>query len=610
MTLKKPPSAKATRRKPTSKAPSASDPVTAYAEAVTSGRVLAGQHIRNACARHLRDLKHGHKRGLYFDAEAARHVIGFYPAVLTVIQDGKVVPFNLVDWQAFAIGSVFGWKRANGTRRFRKAYLETAKGSGKSPLAAGLGLFGLLSDKEPRPEIYAAASSKSQAMVLFRDAVSMVDSSPHLRKRLVKSGGNPVWQLSAPKVGGFFKPIANDDSQSGPRPHFAIIDELHEVKDRYIVDMLEAGFKGRRQPLLFMITNSGHDRQSICWEMHEHGVKVAAGKLEDDEFFALIFSIDDGDDPLHDPSVWIKTNPSLGVTIREDYLESQVAAARFIPGKQNAILRLNFCVWTDADRAWLTASTWERCETPLQLSMFKGRKVWGGLDMSFTQDLTALALVFKLSAARYALFVEFWTPEETAQSRSDRDKVPYPDWIRDGLVHASPGKVVKLPHVARRMAEIAQDFDLQTIAFDRYRHKELEDDLADLGLDNIPMTEHPQGFRRSGQWLDRDGRPIKDEKGKPAANPLWMPSSVKETEEAIIEGRLLTPVHKVLRYHVAGVVMREDASGVGNFVPDKRKATGRIDGIVAAFMAVGAAKADIGANSGIDDFLRNPVVSR
>jgi phage terminase large subunit-like protein len=606
LTLRKPPSTRRTRRLPTSRE---ADPVTAYASAVADGRIVAGPHVRAACARHLRDLKEGHKRGLYFDADAARHVIGFYPAVLTVIQDGKVVPFNLVDWQAFAIGSIFGWKRANGTRRFRKAYLETAKGSGKSPLAAGLGLFGLLSDHEPRPEIYAAASSKSQAMVLFRDAVSMVDSSPHLRKRLVKSGGNPVWQLSAPSKGGFFKPIANDDTQSGPRPHFAIIDELHEVKDRYIVDMLEAGFKGRRQPLLFMITNSGHNRQTICWEMHEHGVKVASGKVEDDEFFALIFSIDDGDDPLHDKTCWIKTNPSLGVTIREDYLESQVAAARFIPGKQNAILRLNFCVWTDADQAWLARAAWERCETPLQLEMFRGRKVWGGLDMSFSQDLTALALVFKLSADRYALFVEFWTPEETAQSRADRDKVPYLEWIRDGLIHGAPGKVVKLPHIARRMAEIADQFDLQTIAFDRYRHKELEDDLAELGID-LPMIEHPQGFRRAGQWTDRDGRAVKDDKGKPAQNPLWMPSSVEETEHAIIEGRLLTPVHKVLRWNVAGVVMKESQAGTAGMIPDKRKATGRIDGIVAAFMAIGAAKADIGANTGIDDFLRNPVVSR
>lgn len=605
MTPKRPTSTTRTRRGTTSKP---FDRVTAYASAVTAGRVVAGPHVRAACERHLRDLQNGHERGLSFDVAAANHVIGYFPAVLTVVQDGKIVPFNLVDWQAFAIGCIFGWKRANGTRRFRKAYLETAKGSGKSPLAAGLGLFGLLSDNEPRPEIYAAASSKSQAMILFRDAVSMVDSSPHLRKRLVKSGGNPVWQLSAPSKLGFFKPIANDDSQSGPRPHFAIIDELHEVKDRYIVDMLEAGFKGRRQPLLFMITNSGHDRNSICWEMHEHGVKVAAGKVEDDEFFALIFSIDDGDDPLHDKSCWLKTNPSLGVTIREDYLESQVAAARFIPGKQNAILRLNFCVWTDADQAWLARAAWERCETPLSLESFRGRKVWCGLDMSFTQDLTALALVFKLSSDRYVLFVEFWTPEETAQARADKDKVPYPDWIRDGFAHAAPGKVVKLAPVGRRMAEIAETFDLQTIAFDRYRHKELENDLADLGID-LPMTEHPQGFRRAGQWLDRNGRPIRDENGKNASNPLWMPSSVEETENAIIEGRLLTPVHKILRWNVAGVVMRPDPAGTGNFVPDKRKATGRIDGIVAAFMAVGAAKADIGANSGIDDFLRNPVVS-
>lgn len=595
-----------TRRRPTSKA--AVDPVTRYALDVSEGRIVAGPHVRNACARHLRDMELGHKRGLTFDVAAALHAINYFPTVLTVVQDGRVVPFALLDWQQFAVGSIFGWKRADGTRRFRKAYLETAKGSGKSPLAAGIGLFGLLSDKEPRPEIYAAASRKDQAMILFRDAVAMRDASPHLARKTIKSGGNPVWQLSAPSVLGWFKPIASDNSQSGPRPHFAIIDELHEVRDRYTVDMLEAGFKGRRQPLLFMITNSGFDRQTVCWEFHEHAVKVAEGKVEDDEFFALVFALDPGDDPFRDKSCWIKTNPSLGVTIREDYLESRVNAARFIPGKQNDVLRLNFCVWTDADQAWLARAAWEKIETPiLPMGVFKGRKVWCGLDLSFTKDLTALALVFKMSGDRYALFVEFWTPEETAQQRADRDKVPYPEWIAEGLIHAAPGKVVKLQHVARRLGEIADTYDLQTVAYDAYRHKELADDMADMGIE-IPMTEHPQGFRRGGQFLDVNGRPVK-EGGQLVQNPLWMPGSVELTETAILEGRLLTPINKVLRWNVASVVMRPDPAGTGNFVPDKRRATGRIDGVVASFMAIGAAKADIGANTGISDFLNNPVMS-
>jgi phage terminase large subunit-like protein len=167
--------------------------------------------------------------------------------------------------------------------------------------------------------------------------------------------------------------------------------------------------------------------------------------------------------------------------------------------------------------------------------------------------------------------------------------------------------VVKLQHVARRLAEIADTFDLQTVAYDAYRHKELADDMADLGIE-IPMTEHPQGFRRGGQFLDAQGRPVKDG-GQLVQNPLWMPSSVEITETAILEGRLLTPVNKVLRWNVASVVMRPDPAGTGNFVPDKRRATGRIDGIVASFMAIGAAKADIGANTGISDFLANPVMS-
>ncbi|EKN6392352.1 phage terminase small subunit P27 family, partial [Yersinia enterocolitica] len=286
----------AEKKKKTRSPSSSVDPVTQYAIDVTSGKIVAGPDIRHACERHLRDLELGPARGLVWDVEAVSRVIAFFANVLKLNggdHEGK--PFILLSWQCFVIGSIFGWKSSDGTRRFRMVYVESGKGSGKSPLAGGVGLYCMMADKEPRAEVYAAATKKDQAMILFRDAVSMVDQSPALSQRVVKSGtGLNVWNLAFLQTGSFFKPISSDDGQSGPRPHCALIDEVHEHKTNQVVEMMRAGTKGRRQALIFLITNSGHDKTSVCYDYHEYGKKVASGDLEDDSFFSFICSLDEG----------------------------------------------------------------------------------------------------------------------------------------------------------------------------------------------------------------------------------------------------------------------------------------------------------------------------
>ena len=207
--------------------PTSADPVLAYAQDVTRGRIVAGPHVRNACARHLDDIKNGKKRGLYWDLDAALRFVNFARDVLRLAGgqfEGK--PFILEPSQVFQAGSIFGWKRADGTRRFRRAFIETAKGSGKSPL---IGMYGLVADSEDSAEIYAAGKDKDQAMVLFRDAYSMMRQSPGLSSRLKQSGQPPsVWNIAFLERGSFFRPISKEGAASGPRPHFALCDELHE----------------------------------------------------------------------------------------------------------------------------------------------------------------------------------------------------------------------------------------------------------------------------------------------------------------------------------------------------------------------------------------------
>ena len=299
-------------RKRAPRKPVVVDRTTEFAQRVLTGEVIAGPHVRDACARHLRDMREAPARGLTWSVEHANDAIAFYPDVLCLNGgDFEGKPFELQGWQAFVVGSLWGWRRGD-VRRFRVAYVETGKGSGKSPLAAGVGMLGLVADGEARAEIYAAATKKDQAMVLFRDAVAMYQQSPELYKRLSPSGvGENVWNLGYRATGSWFRPISADDGQSGPRPHVALIDEVHEHKTAQVVEMMRAGTKSRRQALIFMITNSGAGQNTPCGIYHDYGAEVSAGKRVDDAFFAFICGLDEGDDPLRDESCWAKANPSL-----------------------------------------------------------------------------------------------------------------------------------------------------------------------------------------------------------------------------------------------------------------------------------------------------------
>tara|TARA_R110002073_G_scaffold68128_3_gene169207 strand:+ start:453 stop:2279 length:1827 start_codon:yes stop_codon:yes gene_type:complete len=588
---------KRTRKTP-SKLISTKDQTTDYAKNVTSGAIIAGPHVRNSCKRHLNDLKVGKKRGLIFDVAAAQRAIGFFRDVLTVEieyedEDGEVasraIPFVLAPAQCFIIGSLYGWKNKLGYRRFRRAYVEQGKGNGKSPLAAGIGHLMLTADKKIRAEVYSAATDMDQAQILFRDAVAMRERSPALEKRLSPSGLNPVWQLTDLEKLSFFKPIAsNKKGKSGIRPHCALIDEVHEHPDNSVIEMLRAGTKGNKQALIFEITNSGYDRDSVCWHEHEYSCKIAEGEIENDSWFSYVCALDEKDDPFKDESCWVKANPLIGISIQPEYIREQVEEAKGMPSKEAMVRRLHFCQWTDAESAWITRGVWEKIEEDVSIEDFSGQKCWAGLDLSYTTDLSALSVVFRKGDIFY-LFVFFWKPKIGLADAEKRDGRPYALWAQQGFLFLTEGKVIKLGPIAQKMGWLQDNFDLEAVAYDAYRHKELAEDLSDLGFE-IPMIEHPQGFRRVFKFEDENGNKVKDDNGNTLGNPLWMPDSVQAMETAIIEETLRTPPHPVLRSHVSAVVVRLDPAGTDNKILDKRKSIGRIDGAVSSAMAIGAAK--------------------
>lgn len=566
---------------------STDDRTTAWAKAVQAGEIVAGPHIRNAARRHLDDLRLGAKRGLRWDLEAASKAIRFFPDVLR-LNGGQFegLPFELHPSQAFKVGSIFGWKKANGQRRFRRVYMEEAKGQGKSPLMAGIGMWSLLADGESRAEVYAAASKKDQAMVLFRDAVAMYQQSPALKGRLTPSGGNPVWNLADLRSGSFFRPISSEDGQSGPRPSCALCDEVHEHRNGTLIEMLERGFKFRQQPLLIMATNSGSDRQSVCWQEHQHAVRCAAGTREpdsafsyvgevvDDETFAFVASLDPGDDPLEEPSCWIKANPMLGVTVQEDYLAGVVRQAKSIPGKLNNILRLHFCVWTDADTSWMSRPALEACLDDFDPAEHAGAEMHVGIDLSATQDITAMGFVVPTGVdgegrPTFDAWVEGWTPAATLRERALRDQTPYDLWVDEGWLHTTPGRIVRYDFVASRLAEVAAQMDVKAVAFDQYAfRKSFEPEMDAQGL-TLPVIEHPQGGKKKGP------------------TGLWMPGSKAALETLILEKRIRLRRSPLLIAAMMSAATEEDPWGNAWF--SKRKATARIDALVALAMSVGSA---------------------
>lgn len=537
------------------------DPATEFAADVVDGKIVAGPTVRAACARHLRDLESDH---LIWDLEAVDYALTFFPKILRLSGTHEGKPFELLPWEKFVVASCMGWFLPEGNRRFRMAYVETAKGSGKSPLAAGIGLFGLVADGEPRAEVYAAATKKDQAKVLFRDAVSMVEQSPDLYERLLLTGGTEKNNIAYLNTGSFFRPISTEDrgkGQSGPRPHFALIDELHEHSTNAMVEFQRSGTKNRHSALIFMITNSGSDRQSVCYDYHDYGKKVCSGAVEDDSIFAYICDLDEGDDPFEDEACWIKANPSLPEIPGIQYLREQVTQAKGMPSKQNLVKRLNFCIWTDSVSAWIKQADWQQCEAELDFDKLRGMTACGGCDLSAKADLTALAWAVKQPDKTIDAWVDFFTPADTMKERAERDRVDYPLWAEQEHLVAVPGKSIDYSVVAQHIGQRMAEYEVAGINFDRWRKDVLERALEGEDV-AVELWEFGQGFKD-------------------------MAPAVDKLEERITNGTLRVQINPVLRWNVSGAVLSEDPAGNRKF--NKQKATGRIDGVVALAMAVMAA---------------------
>ena len=551
------------------------DPVTRYANQVIKGKIVACSLVHRACERHLEDLETGKARGLKFDLVAANRAIDFFPAVL---RHGKAEwagkPVELELWQKFRIGSIFGWKRADGFRRFRTVYNSLARKQGKSTEASGVAIYMLTADGEAGADVRSYATKKEQACIVFDEAKNMVMKSPALSRRLTISKYNLAMLETASK----FEPLSSDwKSQDGLHPSCAIGDEIHAHRTREMYDVVESAMGARRQPLHFMITTRGSSQDGICGEVDDYSQKVLDGSIADDSWFAFIACLDQGDE-WDDPKVWIKANPNLGVSVKQDRLEELALKARHAPSAQGEFKRKHCNIWTETEVGWLDKKAWMDCAGEFDEEDLHGQACYGGLDLSGSRDLTALELLFPdIDGKTDKVLSFFWLPERDLEERANNDRAPYPVWKERGFLRTTPGAAIDKRFVARDIAAICSMFDVKAIAFDRWRIADLIAELDAIGfdVDRISSADDLKELRySSGVPMVDWGQGFKD-----------MSPALDEIETSIFSRRFRHGGNPILTWCASNVVVSLDAAGNRKF--DKRKSPARIDGIVAAAMAFG-----------------------
>lgn len=582
--------------------------VTQYAESVLDGERMAGPHVRAACQRHMNDLR---RSDLVWVQERADYIGDYFEELLTLhTGEFEGLPFELAPWQQFVVGSLYGWQLPSGLRRFRKAYIETAKGSGKSPLVAGIGLYAITADDEPRAEGYFIARTAEQAAVTFRSAVAMVRGNPDLDELLIISGGQNPYNIADPSTVSFLRRVSTERSgkgKSGPLPSLIICDEYHEHDTSDMLDFFTLGVKHRRQPMTVIITNAGAGMGSPCGIEHTYAVHVANEAIENDAYFSYVCALDDEDKPFDDEACWPKAHPGLeDVDLPGyDYIRQEVAESKGMPSKRALTERLIFCRWTDAESPWLSRERWIDVEVDeLDYEDLVNYPCYMALDLSLKTDLTAGALTWDLSPPgaqeherAYVSEAIIWTPGETLADREKTDNAPYTLWESQGHLLACEGSVIDFRPIVDWIKEILSEYDLRGIAYDPWRIDQLEEELKRQGIrttkdpkkPGLLLAPHPQGFRAGFDKIDENEKKKRSAKKTKRIDrlPLWMPRSIDAVEDAILERKISVRKSPPLRWAALGTVVVMDASN--NRRIQKQKSTSRIDAMVALTMSVGFA---------------------
>lgn len=545
-----------------------------YARSVVAKRISAGEMVRQACARHLNDLK---KKDYpyYFDKEEGERVCRFISRLPHTkgrwAQRRESV--KLEPWQQFILAVLFGWrKKGDKTRRFREAYLEIPRKNGKSIMAAGVGLYCLAADNEFGAEVYSGATTEKQAWEVFRPAKIMVERTPDLREYFGIEANAKHLYIAAD--GSRFEALIGNPGD-GSSPSCAIVDEYHEHANSDLFDTMQTGMGARLQPLMFIITTAGSNIGGPCYEKRLSSQKVLSGVFKDEQLFSVIYSLDEGDD-WSERSSWYKANPNLGVSVSEDFLAAQVASALRSPTKQSSVKTKHFNKWVGARNAWINMEQWAKAgDDDLTIDKVAGLPAILGLDLATRIDIAARVSLFwkDIEGQRhYYAFPHFYLPESALESLKNASS--YTGWAASGHIDLMDGEEISFNQVQDDIKALPDTYSIREVAYDPWQATQLAQNLREDGVEAVE-------FRNT------------------VGN---MSPAMREIEGALAAGRFHHPNNPVFNWMASNIVAKEDAKE--NIFPRKELPEAKIDGMVALIMAMG--RAMHGEETGsLQDFLDN-----
>nr|DAR40897.1 MAG TPA: Terminase large subunit [Bacteriophage sp.] len=426
-----------------------------------------------------------------------------------------------------------------------------------SELAAAIALYLLYADNEPSAEVYGAACDRNQASIVFDVARQMVEMSPALMRRSkIRTAGKRIINY---RNAGFYQVLsAETGTKHGLNVSGLVFDEIHAQPNRKLYDVLTKGSgDAREQPLFFIITTAGNDKNSICYELHTKALDLMAGRKKDYTFYPVVYGLE-GEADWTDEANWYKANPSLGHTIQIDRVREAYQNAVENPAEENVFKQLRLNIWTSASIRWIPEQVYDKGNLPIDRDALRGRLCYGGLDLSSTSDITALVLAFppRTEEEKYILLPFFWLPEDTLELRCRRDHVLYDVWQKQGFIQTTEGNVIHYGFIEKFIEQLGETYHIREIAYDRWNATQMVQNLEDMGFTMVPFG---QGFK-----------------------DMSPPS--KELFKLLMEGNIIHGGNPVLKWMAGNVVMRQDPAG--NIKPDKEKSVEKIDGIVASIMAL------------------------
>lgn len=522
-----------------------------YAADVQEGKVVVGEYIKLAVDRFYSLFE---RDDIEFREDRADTAIEFIALLKHYTGRHAGKSFTLLPWQEFAVANIYGFYKKGEDGEWNRlisfVYIEMARKNGKSAFAAALCLYHLIGDGEPAAEVYLAANSKEQAKVSFKMCRNFVAGLDPKHKYLESFRD----QINFDRTLSFLKVLAADSSKlDGPNPSMFLLDEYHAAKNSGLKDVLQSGQGMRDDPMGVIITTAGFDKLGPCYQFREMCTEVLKGLKEDDTLFALIYSLDEGDD-WKDERTWAKSNPNLGVTVKPKYIREQVQKAINSPSEEVGIKTKNINMWCDAETVWIPDHYLLNASENIDFERFRDMECYVGIDLSSTSDLTCAGFMIPTEDKLY-FKVKYYLPEMALQEK--RFKELYGEWRRQKLITITPGNVTDYDYILNDLMDIGKIVDIRKIAYDSWNATQFVINATDAGL---PMEEYSQA-------LGNFNRPT------------------KEMERLLLSGRAGIDNNVINRHCFRNVVMARDRNG--NVKPSKQFEEKKIDGVIAMLEALG-----------------------